>query len=213
MAPMADGPLPPIPALILASQSASRRAMLDAAGVRYTAIPAHIDEGAIKDAGQAQGHGAGQLAAQLAEQKALTIARLHPGALVIGSDSIVSTGLLAATRLFDKPRDRADAAAHLRAFSGQDMWLSSAVAVAMGDHILWRHVDQVRLAVRSLSEDFIATYLDAEWPAIAGCVGCFRIEGPGVQLFSALHGDYFTILGMPLLPLLGFLRQQGVLPT
>lgn len=214
MAPMAQAPAPLLPApLILASQSASRRAMLDAAGVIYTAIPAHIDEGATKDAAQALGHGAGDIAVQLAEQKALAIARLHPGAWVIGSDSIVSIGLLEKTQLFDKPRDRADAAAHLRAFSGQDMWLSSAVVVASGDQVMWRHGDQVRLAVRPLSDAFIETYLDAEWPAIAGCVGCFRIEGPGVQLFSSLHGDYFTILGMPLLPLLGFLRHQGLLPT
>ncbi|QJQ31867.1 septum formation protein Maf [Sphingomonas lacunae] len=195
--------------LILASQSFSRRAMLDAAGVSYDACPAHVDEDAVKQALLREGQPARAVADALAELKALKISLADPTALVIGSDSVVSVD----GRLFDKPVSRANAAEHLRAFSGKTMLLTSAVVLAEGGQPVWRHVGEARLDVWPLSESFIDAYLDAEWPAIAGCVGCFRIEGPGVQLFSALHGDYFTILGMPLLPLLGQLRQMGHMPA
>lgn len=193
--------------VILASQSASRRAMLDAAGLAYQAIPAHVDEAALKAALLAEGQGPRNIADALAELKALKVSRSSPAALVIGSDSLVSVG----GELFDKPENRAAAADHLAQFSGCEMVLTSAVVVAMGGRALWRHVDQAKLQVRTLSSTFIETYLDAEWPAIAGCVGCFRIEGPGVQLFTAIKGDHFTVLGMPLLPLLGFMRERGVM--
>ena len=195
--------------VILASQSASRRAMLDAAGLRYRAIPAHIDEAAITTALLAEGQPPRAIADALAEGKALKLSRSHADALVIGSDSLVSV----AGRLFDKPVSRGAAAEHLRAFSGQTMQLTSAVVAAQNGRPVWRHVDQANLHVRALSESFIAQYLDSEWPAIAGCVGCFRIEGPGVQLFSRVDGDHFTILGMPLLPLLGWLRNCGMMPS
>lgn len=181
--------------------------MLDAAGVTYQAIPAHVDEATLKAALLAEGQGPRALADALAELKALKVSRSHPAALVIGSDSLVSVG----GKLFDKPENRAAAADHLALFSGCEMVLTSAVVVAMGGRAVWRYVDQAKLQVRSLSSTFIETYLDAEWPAIAGCVGCFRIEGPGVQLFTAIKGDHFTVLGMPLLPLLGFLREHGVM--
>ncbi len=193
--------------IILASQSASRRAMLDAAGIVYEARPAHVDETSVTAALLAEGQPPRALADALAELKALKISQGHGEALVIGSDTIVSVE----GRCFDKPTDRAAAADHLSAFSGRDMVLTSAVVVAQHGQPVWRHVDQARLTVRTLSPDFIASYLDAEWPAIAGCVGCFRIEAMGVQLFSAIKGDYFTILGMPLLPLLGYLRDRGVI--
>ena len=193
--------------LILASQSSSRRAMLDAAGVTYRAIPAHVDETSVKNALLAQGQPPRNLADALAEMKAIKISQSHPGELVIGSDSIVSIDDVC----FDKPADRDQAAAHLAAFSGKTMVLTSAVVVAEGGRPLWRHVEQARLSVRPLSPAFITAYLDAEWPAIGHCVGCFRMEAMGVQLFSAIKGDHFTILGMPLLPLLGFLRQRSAL--
>ncbi len=197
------------PPLILASQSASRRAMLDAAGVDYAAQPAHVDEGAVKQAMLAQAAPAAAIAEALAERKALRISAEQPDALVIGSDSVVSVN----GTLFDKPASRDDAAAHLRHFSGQEMLLSSAVVVAEGGRRVWHHGAEARLVVRPLSEGYIADYLAAEWPAIAGCVGCFRIEARGVQLFSAIAGDHFTILGMPLLPLLAYLRTRGTLPV
>lgn len=195
--------------LILASQSASRRAMLDAAGVTYDARPAHVDEARVKDALLAEGQKPRAVADALAELKALKLSRSNPGDLVIGSDSVVAVG----DRLFDKPIDRADAAEHLRAFSGQVMELTSAVVACEAGQPVWRHVGKAKLFVRPLSDAFIEQYLDTEWPAIAGCVGCFRIEGPGVQLFSRIEGEYFTILGMPLLPLLGWLRERGYLPA
>jgi septum formation protein len=195
--------------LILASQSASRQAMLRAAGVPFTAQAAHIDEAAVKTALLAEGQPPRNIADALAEMKAMKIAARRGDALVIGSDSIASVD----GQLFDKPASRADAAMHLAAFSGRDLLLTSAVVGCAGGSAVWRHVDTARLSVRPLSTDFIEHYLDAEWPAISGCVGCFRIEGPGVQLFSAIRGDYFTILGMPLLPLLGWLRQMRVMPS
>lgn len=195
--------------VILASQSASRRAMLDAAGVAYQAIPAHVDEAALKAALLAEGQGPRNIADALAELKALKVSQSYPSAYVIGSDSLVSVR----GELFDKPENRAAAADHLAQFSGSEMVLTSAVVVAMRGRIMWRHVEQAKLQVRPLSTAFITAYLDGEWPAIAGCVGCFRIEGPGVQLFTAIKGDHFTVLGMPLLPLLGYLRARGVMGT
>jgi septum formation protein len=112
---------------------------------------------------------------------------------------------------FDKPRDRDEAADHLRFFSGKPMVLTSAVALAKGNALDWRHVETATLQVRSLSEPFITAYLDAEWPEVGYTVGVFRMEGRGVQLFSSIAGDHFTILGMPLIPLLGALRERGLL--
>jgi len=194
--------------VILASQSASRRAMLDGAGVAYKALPAHVDEDAVKAA--MAGAKPRDLADALAELKAVKVSGLHPDALVLGSDSLVA---LADGTLLDKPTDRADAAAHLRAMSGGRHDIVSAAVLAQGGRPVWRHVEVAKLHVRPLSEQFIESYLDAEWPAIAGCVGCFRIEGPGVQLFDRVLGDHFTVLGMPLLPVLGQLRVLGVMTS
>lgn len=194
--------------LILASQSASRRAMLDAAGVEYTAEPARVDEDGVKAA--MAGQPPRDIADALAELKAVKVSQANRGALVLGSDSIVA---LATGVLLDKPVDRADAADHLRALSGgtHDLW--SAAVIAEAGRPVWRHVERARLFVRPLSAAFIDSYLDAEWPAIAGCVGCFRIEGPGVQLFSRIDGDHFTVLGIPLLPVLDYLRVRGELAS
>ena len=191
--------------LILASQSQSRRAMLDAAGVDYQAVPAALDERAL-EAGLT-GAAAGEVALALAAAKALAVSAAHPGALVLGSDSLVEV----AGRRFDKPDNRAEAADHLRFFSGQTMQLHSAAALARDGQVLWTAGDIAVLNVRTLSEPFIEHYLATEWPAIAGCVGVFRIEDRGVQLFESIAGSHFTVLGMPLLPVLGALRQHGAL--
>jgi septum formation protein len=191
--------------LILASKSASRRAMLDAAGVAYQSIPADIDERAV-EAGLA-GAAPGEVAEALSVAKAAAVAGLHPGALVLGSDSLV----VVAGRRFDKPASREEAGAHLAFFSGRVMELHSAAALVRDGGCEWSHANLARLHVRDLSEDFIEHYLDAEWPAIGHTVGAFRIEGLGVQLFESIEGDQFTVLGMPLLPLLGALRETGVL--
>jgi len=191
--------------LILASKSASRRAMLDAAGVIYTARPADIDERSLEaelyDATPAE------IAEALSVAKAASVAAAHPNAAVLGSDSLV---VVEGCR-FDKPASRDDAAEHLRFFSGKVMELHSAAALVYDGGCQWSHASLAQLHVRDLSEDFIAHYLDAEWPAIGQTVGCFRIEASGVQLFDHMQGDHFTILGMPLLAVLGALREAGIL--
>jgi len=196
--------------IILASGSASRRAMLEAAGVPFEVVRPQVDEDAVKDALKADGIEARGLADALAELKAVAVSRRMPGRTVIGSDSIVA---LADGVMLDKPDTRDRAAAQLRMMRGGTHRLVSAVVGARDGVPVWRHVDVAKLHVRSFSDAFLETYLDAEWPAIAGCVGCFRIEGPGVQLFSRLEGSQFTILGMPLLPLLGWLRDVGEIPA
>ncbi len=191
--------------LILASHSASRKAMLADAGVAFTAVPAQLDERAL-EAGLA-GEPAGLIALALAKAKALAVSQANPGALVLGSDSLVCV----AGRRFDKPRSRDEAAEHLRQFSGQEMHLHSAAALARDGVVLRSMEDRAVLTVRQLGEGFIANYLDQEWPAVAGCVGVFRIEARGVQLFSSISGAHFTVLGMPLLPVLSALRDLGEL--
>jgi septum formation protein len=190
-------------ALILASSSPIRRQMLDTAGVEHVAMASAIDEDRIKAAYS----DAAEITAELAAEKALSVSRTLPDAWVIGSDSAINVD----QRLFNKPTSREAAAEHLRAFSGRAMQLTSAVALARAGKVDWRHVETATLHVRPLSEEFIATYLDAEWPEVGYCVGVFRMEGRGVQLFDSVEGDYFTILGMPLIPLLGALRHRGML--
>lgn len=192
--------------LILASQSASRRAMLTAAGVPFAAEPAGVDEDAAKTA--LAGLSGRDLADALAELKALRVSQRHPDALVLGSDSVLA---LADGTLLDKPESRDQAAAHLRRMSGGTHKLWSAAVIAEVGRPVWRMVDGATLHVRSLSNAFIAAYLDAEWPAVSGCVGVFRIEGPGVQLFDRIEGSHFTVLGLPLIPVLAHLRNRGLL--
>jgi septum formation protein len=186
--------------LILASTSPIRRQLLDAAGVDYRAVAPNVDEAQVKTLHS----GPAQIAGELAAAKACSVA----GEWAIGSDSVVS----ADGRLFDKPKDRKEAAEHLRFFSGKTMILTSAVALARSGVEDWRHVGSATLSVRPLSDEFIEQYLDAEWPEVGYCVGVFRLEGRGVQLFETIEGDHFTILGMPLLPLLRALRERGLMP-
>jgi septum formation protein len=194
--------------IVLASTSASRRAMLTAAGVAHEALPALVDEDAVK---AAMGEVAPRdLADALAEMKAIKVSQRVPGTLVLGGDSVVA---IEDGTLLDKPVDRADAEKHLRMLSGKRHDLYSAAVVAENGRAVWRHVDRARLWVRPMSDAFIAEYLDAEWPAISGCVGCYRVEGPGVQLFSRIEGSHYTILGMPLLNILDYLRTRGQLTS
>jgi septum formation protein len=179
--------------------------MLDAAGIPHEALAPAVDETALKKTLE----GADQTALELAKAKALNVSASRPDDWVIGSDSVVSVD----GWMFDKPGGRGQAAEHLRAFSGKAMQLVSAVALARGARIEWSHAETAYLYVRSLSESFIETYLDREWPQVAYCVGVFRLEGPGVQLFDRIEGDHFTILGMPLLPLLGALRERAVIAS
>lgn len=192
--------------LVLASASSIRSAMLAGAGVEHLVDPARIDESVVK---QAHDGDDAQLATALAEAKALDTSLRHSENWIIGGDSLVSV----AGRRFDKPADRDEAIDHLRFFSGKQMQLTSAVALAEGGRIDWSHVEQANLHVRALSDDFIHTYLADEWPAAGQCVGVFRMEGRGVTLFERVEGDHFTILGMPLIPLLGALRERGLMPS
>jgi septum formation protein len=196
--------------LILASQSLSRKAMLTAAGVPFTAEAAGVDEDSVKQAMIGEGTDGRRLADALAELKAVKVSRRHPEALVLGCDSTVAA---ADGSLIDKAESREDSAAQLRALAGTTHKLTSAAVVAQGGVPIWRHVDTAKLTMRPFSEAFLESYLDAEWPAIGGCVGGYRLEGLGAQLFSRIDGDHFTILGLPLLPLLDWLRVRGAMPA
>lgn len=196
--------------LILASQSAGRRAMLTAAGVPHDAMVAGVDEDAAKAALLADGIGARDLADALAELKAVKLSTRKPGAMVLGCDQTLA---LDDGQMLDKAPDRAGAADQLRALSGRTHSLYSAAVIAEGGRAVWRSVERAKMTVRPLSNAFIETYLDMEYPNVAGCVGCYRIEGPGAQLFSRIEGDQFTIIGLPLLPLLDYLRTRGLLTS
>lgn len=192
--------------IVLASQSASRRDMLEAAGVAFKAMPAHLDERAIE--ARLEGSPASAVVLELAEAKALAVSRDQPDALVLGSDSLVEVD----GHRFAKPASREEAAAHLRFFSGKVMQLHSAAALVRNGAVEWKNAAMASLHIIEMSDEFIESYLAAEWPAVSGCVGVFRIEARGVQLFEKIEGDYFTVLGMPLLSVLSALRELGELP-
>jgi septum formation protein len=201
-----------VSSIVLASGSASRKAMLSGVGVAFEAIPADIDERALE--AEMAGSTPAEIAQALAAAKAAHVSGQMPataeGQLVLGSDSLVEVGGLEVDgRRFDKPGSREEAADHLRFFAGKTMTLHSAAALAKDGQIIWVGSDFARMAVRNYSEEFIAAYLDAEWPAIAGCAGAFRIEAAGPNLFSSIIGDQFTVLGMPLLQVLAALREHG----
>jgi septum formation protein len=196
--------------IVLASQSESRRAMLSAAGVPFEALSPGVDEEAAKEALRADGLDARALADALAELKALRVSRRVPGGLVLGCDQTLS---LDEGMMIDKAIDRADAERILKLLSGRVHHLHSAAVIALNGEPIWRHVERVRMTVRPLSDAFIADYLDKEWEQCRWCVGNYRIEGPGVQLFAKVEGSQFAVQGLPLLPLLDFLRIRGVLPA
>ena len=193
--------------ILLASRSASRADMLRAADVPFEQVTTAVDERAL-EAAMADA-GPDEVAQALAAAKAAAVpAEVAGGQLVLGSDSLI----VVEGRRFDKPASREAAAEHLRFFSGRTMELHSAAALVRHGRVVWVGHALARLKVRELSTQFIDLYLDAEWPNVAQCVGVFRIEGRGVQLFEWIAGDHFTVLGMPLLDVLGALRDLGELP-
>lgn len=194
--------------LVLASESAARRAMLSNAGIPHEAMAPRVDEDSAKAALRAEGISPRGLADALAELKAVRLSSRIPGALVLGCDQTLA---LDDGTMLDKPADRAAAAAQLRLLSGRVHSLRSAAVIAENGQPVWRHVDRAKLHVRPLSDAFIESYLDAEYGHVSGCVGCYRIEGPGIQLFSRIEGSHFTILGMPLLALVDYLRTRKIL--
>ena len=194
--------------LVLASLSAARRAMLEAAGVSFEAVAAGVDEESAKASFKAQGLNARDLADALAELKAVKISRRRPGDIVLGCDQ---TLMLDDGTMLDKPGDAL--ADQLRALSGRAHTLYSAIVAVENGTPVWRHVDRAKLVMRPLSEAFISDYLAREGEFVTGCVGGYRIEGLGAQLFARIDGSHFTILGLPLLPLLDWLRVRGALAT
>ena len=191
--------------LVLASQSRTRQTLLANAGIEFEAEPADIDERAVQ---QASGFSApGDIAALLAREKALFVSSRKPGRFVVGADQTLALG----TRLFSKPAGRAQAAEQLRALSGQRHELHSAVAVARDGKILFEAMAVAGMTMRQLGEADIEAYLNEAGDAVTSSVGAYQLEGLGVHLFERIEGDHFTILGLPLLPLLDFLRNARLL--
>lgn len=189
--------------LLLASQSLSRRMLLENAGIAIDICPAKIDERAIEIQSGLELPGA--IAEHLAQAKALAVSAHHPDRIVLGADQTLALG----SRRFSKPADRIAAARQLRALSGATHELHSAIALARGGKVLYSHVSVARMTMRALSDSFIETYLAAAGEKVCTSVGAYQLEGPGVHLFDRIEGDHFTILGLPLLPLLEFFRTQG----
>ncbi|MEO0412918.1 MAG: Maf family nucleotide pyrophosphatase [Pseudomonadota bacterium] len=195
--------------LILASQSPARRAVLEGAGIPFDVRPARLDEEELKRSLAAQNVKARDMADALAEAKAIKVSARAGEALVLGGDQI----LVCNDILFDKPADMDHAAAHLAALSGKEHQLQTALVLAQNGESIWRHVSAAKLKMRPLSPAAISTYLEAAGEGVLTSVGAYKLEGLGAQLFERIDGDYFTILGLPLLPLLQQLRlRQMVLP-
>lgn len=191
--------------LILASASSSRKMLLTAAGVSFTADPADLDEAALmaglKDAG------AEVMARRLAEEKALAVSRRHPGRIVLGGDSVIA---FEGSHL-SKCASLQEARALLARLSGKTHLLVSAAALAKDGALLWAHASPCRMTMRDISQEFLDDYLAQEGTAILSSVGCYHFEGRGAQLFARVDGDYFSVLGLPLLPVLAQLRKEGLL--
>ncbi len=200
----------PEPIVILASKSKARRAMLEAAGVAIEALSPNVDEEALKEGLKADGVTARNLADALAEAKAVRLSRRIGPALVLGGDQILA---LEDGSMLDKPNDRDEAKAHLRQLSGKKHKLFSAAVIADQGSPVWRHIDIATLTMRPLSDAFIDQYVETQWDNIRHCVGCYEIEGRGAQLFSDIKGSHFTIMGLPLLHLLDYLRVRGLMPS
>ena len=191
--------------LVLASGSAARKALLAAAGVPFTAEPAAIDERALEIPLLAGGASPADIATALAEAKAVAVSREETGALVVGADQTLDLD----GRRWTKPASAAEAREQLAMLSGREHRLHSAVAVARGGRVIWLHADSASLTMRALSPTAIDAYLAEAGDAALGSVGGYQVEGPGIRLFERIDGDYFTILGLPLLPLLAYLRAEG----
>lgn len=192
--------------LILASASAGRAAILRGAGLVFVKQSASIDERALEaDAAASGGVDAGTLALMLAEAKALDVSASEPGALVIGADQVMECG----GTVYHKPVSVEAARRQLAALRGRTHSLNAALCVARGGVVLWRHLDRAHLTMREFSDAFLDDYIGGEDEGLLRTVGVYRIEGPGIQLFSRIEGDHFTIMGLPLLPLLGYLREIG----
>ncbi len=196
-----------IPPLILASASGTRRALMTAAGLSFTARPAHVDEAEVKRGVRAEGGTAEDAAVLLAALKAERVARREPDALVIGADQI----LVCEGAWFDKPDEMEGARAQLRSLRGKPHMLATAIVCQRGERRVWHHIARPRLTMRAFSDAFLDAYLATEGGAVTASVGAYRLEGLGVHLFDRIEGEHAAILGLPMLALLGFLRQHDIL--
>ena len=196
--------LAPVP-LVLASRSAARRALLEAAGIPIEPRPADLDERSLEANAISQQPTA--VACLLARQKAASVAKSHPGRLILGADQTLALG----SKRFSKSPDRLAARAQLQALRGRTQELHAAIAFVQDGAVVFEHVETARLTMYAFSDDFLDAYLDAVGNAVFTSVGGYQLEGLGVQLFERIEGDYFTILGLPLLQALDFLRRHGCL--
>ena len=199
------------PPLLLASASAARRAVLEGAGLAFTARAAAVDEDAIRQGARAEGIGAAETALLLADAKAARLAARETEALVIGADQMLVCIVEGTERWFDKPPDLAAAREQLRTLRGREHRLVTAVVCWRHGARVWQHVAVPRLVMRDFSDAFLDAYLAAEGERILSSVGAYRLEGPGAHLFQHVEGEHAAVLGLPLLPLLAFLRDHGVL--
>lgn len=195
------------PKVVLASGSRTRAAMLERAGVRVALDPATVDEEEVKLAARAEGIGVEEVAEALAELKAQRVTRRHPGALVIGADQMLECE----GAWFDKPTGRDGAREQLKALRGKTHRLVSCAVIVRDGERIWHQIDRARLTMRNFSDAFLEEYLDSAGDDVLHSVGAYQLEGLGAQLFHRVDGDFFTILGLPLLPVLGFLRVHGVI--
>lgn len=193
--------------LILASSSKARHSMLKNAGIDCEAIASMIDEEGYKQSMKAEGASAAEAAETLAEMKALRMYRQQPDGIVIAADQMLECNGI----WFDKPQDRDNCRAQLMALRGKTHQLVSAAVIYKEGSRIWGTIDTAHLTMRSFTEEWLEEYLDAAGEEIFNCVGGYQLEGIGAQLFTEIRGDYFTVLGLPLLPLIGFLRDHGVL--
>lgn len=192
--------------LILASASGVRARLLREAGVRFGVRPADLDEASAKKELQSKGITSDGMAAALAEQKALDVSQASPHALVLGCDQV----LVCENRIFDKPRDAAEAQETLQFLRGKAHHLITACVLAQTSEVVWQHQERATLWMRDFSDAFLQSYLKTEGMAIMSAVGCYQLEGRGAQLFDRVEGNFFSILGLPLIPLLGALRRHGI---
>lgn len=195
--------------IILASTSEVRAQMLARAGLSFSIMAARVDEETIRAALQAEGASPRDVADHLAESKAAKVSDKNHAALVIGCDQILALD----ARIFAKPADQAEALSQMQSLQGQTHHLFSAAVIYQGGRPLWRHVGHARMTMRHLSDGMLTRYVDRNWQSIRHSVGGYKIEEEGIQLFSAIEGDTFTIQGMPLLPLLNYLAVRGVIET
>ncbi|MEX0283840.1 MAG: nucleoside triphosphate pyrophosphatase [Paracoccaceae bacterium] len=195
--------------IILATSSEIRATLMRNAGVDFEVVPGRIDEDAIKDAMLAEGRSARDIADALAEQKARKVSSKRPEAMVLGFDQTLDQN----GQLLSKPANPEDGLRHLQMMRGQTHQLYSACVIYQNAEPIWRHVGRVNLRMRDLSDDYIQAYLDRNWDGVRYSVGCYNLEEEGIRLFTKVDGDYFTVLGVPLLEILNYLTLRGVLET